>query len=137
MRYLASIMTAAALACAPPLLAQTWQSLALSRSTGNQGYSFGHASKAEADAAALDACRSTRIGSPLDDCALLQSSRQCLALVRSGGTVEAETLQSGEVLTAATQRVCASRNGGDCVIVRSICDDQRRSASAIDEAPAN
>lgn len=95
-----------------------WQAVAYSPRTGQDGYSFGYASKAAAEKAAREACQAP-------DCAVMGSSRQCMALVATvdKDRVAALTIESRAVSTAA---MCTDRGLANCQTLRTTCASDRR-----------
>lgn len=102
-----------------------WQAVAYSTSTGQDGYAFNRAAKADAEAKALEACQAS-------DCQLLAAADACLTVVRNVaaggrdsslvGLSDISVIRSPyEAQTAdlTSEQACDASAG--CEVVRDVC----------------
>lgn len=102
--------------------AQTkWQAVAYSATTGQDGYAFDFDTQANAEAAALDACRQNAGPS---DCTVVDAAPACLALTAtSDGAVAAKQVSPDDKRTEVVDE-----KGRAQPVLRNVCQEKGRKA---------
>lgn len=100
---------------------EAFGAIAYSRSTGNYGYSYGKASRPEAERVALGFCAAQR--DRAQDCGVLVWFwNSCAALAKaSNGAYGGDHAADRPSAQQAALRICANYGGGDCRVIQTVC----------------
>ncbi|BBK37036.1 hypothetical protein STAQ_21140 [Allostella sp. ATCC 35155] len=100
---------------------EAFGAIAYSRATGNYGYSYGKASRPEAERVAVGFCAAQR--DRAEDCnVLVWFWNSCAALAKaSNGAYGGDHAADRQAAQQAALRICSNYGGGDCRVIQTVC----------------